>query len=231
MNNKYQHIFFDLDRTLWHFDENSKKVLNDIYIQFKLEDSVKKSDDFIIKYQEINEALWSDYRDEKVTKEELRTARFFNTLKFFNVNDIHLANDIGDYYIQESPKQTILFPDTIEVLGYLSKKYKLYIITNGFEEVQFIKLKESKIHHFFEEVILSERVGVRKPHPLIFKRALKASGATSNNSIMIGDDWYADIYGAQRVKMDHIYFNPNRTEHNNEVTTEINALNELYNIL
>ena len=48
---------------------------------------------------------------------------------------------------------------------------------------------------------------------------------------MIGDDWYADIYGAQRVKMDNVYFNPDKTEHKNLVQYEINCLSELYKIL
>jgi len=228
----YKHIFFDLDRTLWHFDENSRKVLNDIYINFKLNSIIKSPEQFINKYQEINERLWSLYRDDKVTKDELRWKRFYNTLMYFKIdNNYTMANEIGNYYITNSPKQTLLFPHTIEVLDYLIKKYKLHIITNGFEEVQYIKLTESGLLKYFDVIILSEKVGVKKPHPYIFKKAFSESGAKSNNSIMIGDDLYADIYGAQRVKMDSIYFNFNKKKHDKVIDREINCLSELYEIL
>ena len=231
MSKEYQHIFFDLDRTLWHFDEKSKKVLNDIYIKFNLSEVVDSPEEFICKYQEINEALWKLYREGRINKEELRGKRFYDTLKHFNKGNVEVAEEIGSYYIKHSPRQTLLFPYAIEVLDYLFKKYKLHIITNGFEEVQYIKLKESGLEDYFNVIILSEKVGVKKPHPYIFKKAFSLSGAKAVNSIMIGDDWYADIYGAQRVKMDSVYFNPNKTEHENLVQYEINCLSELYNIL
>jgi putative hydrolase of the HAD superfamily len=231
MDKRYEHIFFDLDRTLWNFDENSKKVLNDIYVNFKLNGSISSSSLFIEKYQEINQALWALYRDDKLTKEELRWKRFQETLIYFNVSDEEMSIQMGDYYIEHSPRQTLLFPNCIEVLDYLSKKYKLHIITNGFEEVQHIKLKESGLRNYFEVLIFSETAGVKKPHPYIFKKALKEAGAKANNSIMIGDDLYADIYGSQRVKMDNVYFNPNKVEHNKYVQHEINCLSKLFGIL
>jgi len=231
MSNKYEHIFFDLDRTLWHFDENSKKVLNDIYINFELNNTIQSASIFIDKYQEINEILWRAYSKNKISKEDLRWKRFADTLLHYNIEDDDLSIKIGDYYVNHSPRQTLLFPYTKEVLEYLYPKYKLHIITNGFEEVQFIKLKESGILDYFQEVILSEKVGVKKPHPYIFKKAFSLSGATSNNSIMIGDDLYADIYGAQRVGMDHVYFNFYDKVHDKIVQHEITSLDELYNIL
>lgn len=231
MKKKYEHIFFDLDRTLWHFDENSKKVLNDIYTTFKLNRFIKSAREFIITYEAVNEMLWNLYREDKITKKELRWKRFDDTLNCFNANNIEMAHDIGNYYIEHSPKQTLLFPNTIDVLTYLAKKYKLHIITNGFEEVQHIKLSASGIANYFDVIILSEKVGVKKPHPYIFKKAFSESGAKPENSIMIGDDWYADIYGAERVKMDAVYFNPNKVKHNKNVQHEISCLSELLELL
>ena len=210
---------------------NSKKVLNDIFYSFKLDEFISSSSDFIDKYQEINECLWALYREDKVNKEELRWKRFDDTLKCFDVDNNEMANQIGDYYVIHSPRQTLLFPHAIELLNYLSDKYKLHIITNGFEEVQYIKLTESGLSPYFDVIILSEKVGVKKPHPYIFKKAFAETGATAKNSIMIGDDWYADIYGAQRVKMDNVYFNPNKVKHENYVQHEISCLSELHEIL
>ncbi len=231
MDNKYKHIFFDLDRTLWHFEANSHKVLSNIYEHFNLGKTIENSDVFIEKYKEINEDLWTLYREDKVSKEELRGKRFIDTLLYFKVSDNVLGEEMGDYYVFHSPRQTELFPNTIKVLDYLKEKYQLHIITNGFEEVQHIKLSESKIADYFQEVILSERVGVKKPHPFIFKKAMKLAKAKANNSLMIGDDWYADIYGASRVGMDSIYFNPEKIKHTNKIDKEIACLSELQEFL
>ena len=231
MDRKYEHIFFDLDRTLWHFEANSHKVLSNIYKHFELEKKIDSSEIFIEKYKEINEDLWALYRDDKVSKEDLRGKRFSNTLLYFKISDNGLGDEIGDYYVHHSPRQTELFPHAIRVLDYLKDKYQLHVITNGFEEVQHIKLSESKIANYFKEVILSERVGVKKPHPFIFKKAMSIANAKPNNSIMIGDDWYADIYGASRVGMDSIFFNPDKVAHNNKVDRQITCLSELMEIL
>ena len=231
MVNKYEHIFFDLDKTLWHFDENSKKVLNDIYKHFKLFSSISSVEKFVSKYEEVNEGLWSLYRDDKIRKDELRWKRFGDTLNHFNMANDVMANEIADYYVYHSPRQTLLFPETINVLDYLSEKYKLHIISNGFEEVQYIKLKESGLAKYFDVIILSDKVGVKKPHPYIFKKAFSQSGAKAKNSVMIGDDLYADIYGAQRVNMDAIYFNFNKLAHDKPVQQEISCLTELYELL
>lgn len=228
---KYQHIFFDLDRTLWHFDENSRKVLEKIYHDFELDEVIPSAAQFINDYQVINELLWEQYRKEEIKKEKLRSERFHQTLLKYGVDDFKKSDEIGFYYIQNSPLQTALLPYANEVLEYLDKKYQLHIITNGFEEVQLIKLKSAGIIQYFDQIVFSEKVGVKKPHPLIFKQAIKGAGATFDNSIMIGDDYYADIQGAQRVKMDSVYFNFYRDEHAYKTDKEIHCLSELLTIL
>lgn len=231
MEKKYEHIFFDLDRTLWHFDENSKQVLLQIFDQFKLVDFIPSFNAFREKYIAINEELWAEYREGKILKEELRSRRFFQTFLYFGKEDEAMAEEVGFYYIENSPRQTLLLPYAIEVLDYLKAKYQLHIITNGFEEVQHIKMDCSGLNGYFNQLIFSEKVGVKKPHPLIFKKAMKLAGAKPDNSLMIGDDYYADIYGAQRVGMDNVYFNFYQIQHSNKTDKEIFCLSELKNWL
>jgi len=94
-----------------------------------------------------------------------------------------------------------------KVKYYLKEKYNLHIITNGFSQVQFTKLKKSKLAPFFATVTSSEEVGVKKPNPLVFTTALLKAGATAQSSVMIGDTFDADILGAEGVGMDTIFFN------------------------
>ena len=122
----------------------------------------------------------------------------------FGINDDHLAHELGDQYIKKCPLKTHVFPFTYEVLNYLKEKYHLHIITNGFEEVQYVKLRHSKLLHYFEQIITSEQVGVKKPNAEIFSHALVKASCKSNESIMIGDDLPVDILGAKAMGMYHV---------------------------
>ncbi|MBL4585584.1 MAG: YjjG family noncanonical pyrimidine nucleotidase [Flavobacteriales bacterium] len=208
-----KHIFFDLDRTLWDFEINSHLTLVEIFNELRLKEKLAvESEIFIKEYKRINELFWSDYRDGTITKEELRHARFETTLKYFGLEDATLAAAMGESYITQSPRKTALVNGTIELLDYLKPKYELHIITNGFSEVQHIKLKESGLEPYFKEVVISENVGFQKPHINVFRFAEKATGSTPENSIMIGDHYDADIIGALGAGWKSIYFEPEEVE-------------------
>ena len=227
-----KHIFFDLDRTLWDFEKNSIVTLTEIFNDFKLSKlGVSSVNLFIDKYKYHNNKLWDLYRDNKISKEYLRDSRFALALNEFNIQDSNLGKSIGRTYIEKSPLKTGLFPNTVEVLNYLFKKYKLHIITNGFNEVQHIKLKASLLNNFFENVITSEQVGVKKPNKKIFKYALENANALPEECVMIGDDYLADIVGAQNAGLKAIYFNPNLNKLNIIGVPEIKSLLDLKKLL
>ena len=235
MNNgsrKYHHIFFDLDMTLWDFESNAREAYEDIYRTFRLSDrGIDSLNDFISKYFVHNDRLWEQYRNGEIEKELLRTLRFELTLRDYGIDDPALAQAIGHEYVTISPTKTRLFPNAHTTLAYLQKQYTLSIITNGFEEVQFRKLKNSHLDSYFNHVITSEQAGSKKPDPEIFKYALQQVGAEASQSVMIGDDLEVDILGAMQAGMDAVFFNPKRTEHKSNILHEINDLNDLINIL
>ena len=223
-----KHFFFDLDRTLWDFEKNSHSTLTELFNFFNLNSlGISTSDDFINKYKIHNERLWGLYRDDKISKNRLRSERFLLTLQDYGVNDSVLANRIGLRYIEQSPLKTDLFSFTNEVLTYLKSKYTLHIITNGFQEVQHIKLKNSNIRHYFNTITTSEQVGYKKPNKKIFLYALNKANTNAKESVMIGDDIEADIIGSEAVGMQAIYFNPKKILHNQSKVNEINCLIQL----
>jgi len=230
-NKQYKHIYFDLDRTIWDFDQNAQDTFHDIYKKYDLENIFSSYDNFYNTYVRHNEKLWKMYRDGKIEKSLLSYKRFAVTLEEFGVNDEELAKRIAVDYITISPTKKRLFPFAHETLNYLHKKYKLYIITNGFNEVQFTKLKNSELDKYFSEVFTSEDSGAQKPNPIIFENALNSVNAIKDESIMIGDDLEADILGAKNFGLDQIFFNPNKKEHAEEITHEIKTLKELQEIL
>ena len=229
---KYRHIFFDLDRTLWDFERNAHEAYREIYDKHRLETlGVTSFDAFTQSYLRHNEVLWDQYREGKIEKEYLRSRRFEVTLLDFNIEDPALAERIGMDYITISPQKTNLFPNAIEVLEYLFQMYPLHIITNGFEEVQFTKLKNSRLDQYFKQVITSEAAGHKKPDRRIFEYALQQIGADAADCLMIGDDYEVDIIGATDAGIDAVYFNPKRLAHNGKLLHEIADLIELRNIL
>lgn len=228
----YKHVFFDLDRTLWDFEKNAWEAYCEIYEKYDLrQQGVTSIEAFTQSYLAHNDVLWALYRDGKIEKEFLRSRRFELTLLDFGIEDFSLAEKIGIDYITISPQKTNLFPHSIEILNYLKPKYPLHIITNGFEEVQYKKLKNSKLDVFFNHIITSEAAGCKKPDAGIFEYAFQQTGAQPGNSVMIGDDIEVDIVGAQKVGMDAIFFNPSKMSHNGEVKQEIFDLIDLKNIL
>ncbi len=229
---RYQHLFFDLDRTLWDFESNSRQALSEIYETCELQGvGIAEIQQFIAAYEIINEELWSAYRLGNIHKRALRKMRFHKTLEKFGCADTLLSKRMEDMYISISPIKTALFPNAIEVLEYLADKYRMHIITNGFEEVQHIKLENSRLRHYFDFVMTSELAAARKPDPTIFRLAMQKVGAVPSNSLMIGDDLIADIGGARSIRMDQVFFNPGKNQHQEEVTHEIVDLIELKNFL
>ncbi len=226
-----QHIFFDLDHTLWDFEKNSSEALFEIYFEMQLDNEINDVETFIATYQKINAKYWSLYNHGKVTKSQVRTGRFQDTLNAFNVSNAdEKAVIIGETYIQRSPYKTNLFPDAHDTLRYLKDKYQLHIITNGFTEVQFIKLDECNLTNYFDLILCTEEVGVNKPNPLVFNTALSRTNANPSESLMIGDNPETDIRGAQNCAMHTVLFNPHQQSHDLN-SIEIQGLKELQNLL
>jgi putative hydrolase of the HAD superfamily len=229
---KYKHIFFDLDHTLWDFDANARMTLEQMHLDLKLADrGIHDFDLFYKNYLKHNEKLWERYRKGYIRQEELRLKRMWLALLDFQVADEVLAREMSDLFLQLLPSRTILFPHTREILQYLTDKgYQLHLITNGFEKVQHCKLKSCSLDQFFKEVITSESSNSIKPEKEIFMYALDKTGATVQESIMIGDTLEVDIAGAMSVGMDQIHVNYNGSEQDLTPTYTVRTLKELEDI-
>jgi len=229
---KYKHIFFDLDRTLWDFDTSANIAFAELFEKYKLaEKGVESVGAFQTTYNLHNEELWSLYRNGKIKKEVLRGKRFLLTLRDFGIDDVMLSERFGQDYIAISPLRVALFPHAEEILKYLMNKYQLNLITNGFSEVQEIKLISSGLGKYFKVVVTSEEAGFKKPDKRIFTYAFDKANADPAESIMIGDDPDVDILGAKAVAMDQVLFDPEKIYKQNGSTFHINHLKELEGIL
>ena len=228
---KYKHLFFDLDRTLWDFDTNSFEALKDIYETFGLDNYFDLAEEFISTYHKHNERLWAQYREGNLTKNRLRSVRFSLTLKEKKLNDPVLAEKIGEEYLRLSVLKTNLFPYTHEILEYLQPSYELYVLTNGFKETQFKKMKNCGLDKYFTKVFTSETIGYNKPNLKIFHWAVSSVNARKDECLMIGDDQKVDIAGGNAYGMDTVFFNPTGEMQEIPSNYTILKLNELKDFL
>ncbi len=203
---KYDHLFFDLDNTLWDFTANSRLAMNYTLIQAEILPRLSSFESFFSIYEQINKSLWSDYHSKKITKQTLIVERFARSLQAFGISDLNCL-ELNIRYLENMALQTGLFPGTLETLSILKTRgYQMHIITNGFREVQHAKLSNCGLTGFFTKVFISEEIHTTKPHRQIFEHALKSTNALKKKSIMIGDSWETDIEGALGFGMDQIMF-------------------------
>ncbi|MEX0290312.1 MAG: HAD family hydrolase, partial [Flavobacteriaceae bacterium] len=177
-------IFFDLDHTLWDFEKNSALTFEKILHEHHIEVDLAR---FLSYYIPINLEYWKLYREEKIEKKALRYQRLKTTFDklHFSIED-ETVDSLSTAYIAHLSSFNHLLPNTLEVLEYLKPKYKLHIITNGFQEIQEKKMRNSGILSYFDQIIDSEMAGVKKPNPHIFRMALNKANVNSNSAMMIG---------------------------------------------
>ena len=229
---RYSNIFFDLDRTLWDFETNSHEALLEICNYYDLINiGISDYEEFIKIYKIHNSDLWDLYNIDKISQKDLRRERFQRSLLNFGINDFQLSEDIGEKYIEICPRKNKLFSFTFEILDYLKDKYRLHIITNGFDKTQHIKLEHANLMQYFNQIITSEKTGFKKPNPKIFEHALELADAKKTESIYVGDNLIVDILACQNYGIDGIYFNPNKEKHTEDVKFEISCLSQIMEIL
>lgn len=229
---KYKHLFFDLDHTLWDFEANARSTLSELYASLALEQ--KGINDFELfhkKYLAHNEMLWERYRNGYIKQEELRVKRMWLTLLDFKIADEQLAKELSILFLDMLPTRTILFPYTKEILRYLADKgYILHLLTNGFEKTQHSKIMHAGLTPFFKEVITSEGSGSLKPKAAIFEFALAKCGTTQAECIMIGDNIEVDIIGAMDAGIDQVFVNHLGLQTEITPTYTVTSLKELEKI-
>lgn len=203
-----KHLFFDFDDTLWDFQKNSAQLLEELFLEFHLEEKLKTNfKNFLAHYQKTNLELWSKYYKRLVTKDEMRNHRFNTVFKNFGYDNYEENIQITHHYLTRGPRGTDLKEGCLETLTYLKEKYSLHIITNGFSESQHVKISGSGLKSFFDKIIISDEHNFIKPEPEIFRLAERLTGAKTEDCVMIGDSMESDIKGALNAGWDAIHYN------------------------
>lgn len=228
----YKNLFFDLDDTLWAFSWNARDTYEEMYWKYGYDRFFDSFEHYYELYNRRNLQLWTEYANGQVTKQELNRQRYLYPLEAVGAGDAALAKAYEKDALATIPTKSRLMPHAREVLEYLAPKYNLYILSNGFQELQSHKMHSSGIDKYFKKIILSDDIGILKPWPEIFHFALSATQSELRHSLMIGDSWENDITGAAGVGMHQVFYNVSGIiQLPFTPTYEITDLKELINLL
>jgi putative hydrolase of the HAD superfamily len=230
--NRYTCILFDLDHTLWDFETNSADTLRDLYHRFSLAQyGAPAIELFLHEFKKVNTALWEAHDRGTMTREVIRQQRFHRVFSACGMGPVPFTEAFSDAYMAESPAKKNLMPNAWATLQYLHSRYPLFIITNGFNDVQHIKAHSSGIAHFFKKIVTSECVGSKKPSRQIFDYVLTRYGFRPSETMMVGDNLETDMRGAKNAGITATFYNPHSVPHQHRVQHEITDLHQLQAIL
>lgn len=197
----YEWILFDADETLFHFDSFNglKLMFSGFGVDFTQEDYED--------YQKINKPLWVDYQNGIITASELQHNRFNLWALKLQVK----TADLNSAFLSAMAETCLPIDGALSLLDFLQGNgLKLGIITNGFTALQQVRLKKTGLGAYFEIIVISEEVGVAKPHPDIFNHAIKIMGNPDRQKIlMVGDNPHSDIIGGINAGLDTCWINFN----------------------
>ena len=221
---KYDWILFDADETLFHFDS-----FKGMQLMFSRKGVDFTQQDFE-RYQKVNKPLWVDYQDGKITAHELKHTRFQEWATKLETT----TQELNSAFLEAMADICTLLPGAKELLEALQGKAKMGIITNGFTELQAVRLERTGMTEFFDHVIISEEVGVAKPDTGIFSHALEVMGNPCKSKIlMVGDNPHSDILGGINFGIETCWLNSHSEEHVQGISPSytVNSLHQLKDIL
>ncbi|NHE55321.1 YjjG family noncanonical pyrimidine nucleotidase [Cyclobacterium plantarum] len=229
---KYQHIFFDLDHTLWDYDSNVRDTLLELFARHRLAELGEITfESFFEAFLTTNYELWDLFNRGKVNQSDMRKIRFIKVFSRAKLSTDHIPSTFEKDFVSQTSSRSKVMDHTFEILDYLSNAYALHIITNGFNDSQYAKLKYSGLAPYFKLIVTSESSGFRKPDKRIFVHALEKLGSKPDDCLMIGDNPNSDILGARNAAIDQVYYNPRGITDPVQSTFTIRHLSELRAIL
>jgi putative hydrolase of the HAD superfamily len=229
---RYKNLFIDLDDTIYDFSGASRESFRETYDLLHYERYFDSFEHYLSLYEPYNLELWRIYGEGKITKEELNRRRYSHPLECVGVNDQQLADTFCREALGRIPTKGPLMPGALELLEYLRPKYNMYILSNGFKELQSRKMRTAGIDGYFDALILSEDIGINKPNRELYEYALVRTGSKLNESLMIGDMFDTDIVGAANIGMEQMYYNPKEKKgHAFSPTYEVTHLLQIKEIL
>lgn len=221
---QYKWILFDADDTLFHFDacQGLKQMFSRFDIDFTEPD--------FHHYQTVNKPLWVDYQDGRITAEQLQHRRFAGWAERLAVSTQRLNSE----FLAAMADICAPLPGARELIAALHGKAQLGIITNGFTELQQVRLERTGLKDAFSTLVISEQVGMAKPDPGIFEHALALMGHPPREQVlMVGDNPHSDIQGGLNAGIHTCWLNTDGKAAPQGISPhyQVSSLHELHKLL
>lgn len=203
-------VFFDLDNTLWDYQKNAKLCLEALFPDFsKKFPKAVAFQEFYDAYYHSNESLWEKINRGEISKSYLRTHRFPDAFRSLGFDEEALGLKLEDLFLEKITLHHELVDGAVPLLDFFRQQsVKLHILSNGFLEVTHQKINTSALAGYFDTITSADELQIRKPDAKIYHHALRKAQAIPETALMIGDDWEADILGAQAIGMAAVYYTP-----------------------
>ena len=220
----FEFLFLDLDDTILDFQKAEHVALSKTLRGFGLE----PTETVLKRYNLINKAHWEALERKELTREQVLLGRFQVLFEEMGISaePVKVARayehnlSIGHWFL----------PGAEEAVARLSRKYKLYLTSNGTASVQKGRMTSANLYRFFQEVFVSQEIGANKPAPEYFERCFaRIPGFDKSKAIIVGDSLTSDILGGQNAGIATCWVNPHHKQGRPDIRVdyEIAALSQL----
>ena len=224
----YEFLLLDMDDTILDFKKAEEVALKKTLHSFSLE----PTGEVCARYSQINQGYWEMLERKEVTREELKVRRFFDLFREYGIEvDSALC---AKRYVENLAQGHYFIPGAAEAVERLSKKYKLYMVSNGATDVQLSRLNSAGIEKYFQKIFISQQVGVDKPDKLFFERCFaRIPDFDRKKAMIVGDSLTSDIQGGRNAGIATCWVNANKKPARRDIPAdyEIEALSQLEALL
>lgn len=202
---KYAWLLLDADGTLFDYDKAEYNALAMTFEHYGL----TYGPHCLETYRTINEQIWRDFEAGKITQERLKARRFELLFEALVLSPAPDAVAFSERYLENLGDCAELIDGTRDVLEALHGRVHLALITNGLKAVQRSRLARSGLDRYLDVVVISDEIGVAKPHAGIFDVAFAQMGHPARSAVLIvGDSLTSDIKGGSDYGIDTCWYNP-----------------------
>jgi HAD superfamily hydrolase (TIGR01549 family) len=212
--NNIKAILFDLDGTLFHHLPSSGEIflahLRSLGMHVSEEDRVR-AEHWVHFYFAYSPEIQSDLR---IFREDQKGFWVNFTRRRLDASGIHptqaveLAPRISDYMNEAYKPETHVPDDARALLKFLKESgYILGMVSNRDNPYQ-AEMQKLNLDCYFQFFLAGGEVNSFKPDVLIFERALELAGTPAQETMYIGDNYFADIVGSQRAGLTPVLYDP-----------------------
>lgn len=216
--NKPKFIYFDLDDTLLNHKKAEENGLQDVYDHFEVLKTCS-IDELKSVYHNINKGLWEEYGRGEIDRYILHRRRFEETFLELGIRP-DLYHEAGQVYMNYYRNHWEWIKGAKEAYLKIADNFPVGIITNGFAETQRMKIAQFDFESTARHIVISEDIGVMKPHPKIFDHATELVGLDRSDILYVGDSISSDVVGGKKAGWQVAWYTQN-TNQNEEVSPDL----------